>query len=110
MTQFNRYKANPDPKIKEAMRGFEKDSGISAQQFKEIYDQFNEAIRQVGVQNGVLVIDLARLIPQEAAFMYDVVHLNPAGSQLAARIISEKLLPRLGNARGQLKEREIEME
>ena len=53
---------------------------------------------------------LARLIPQEAAFMYDVVHLNPAGSQLAARIISEKLLPRLGNARGQLKEREIEME
>jgi lysophospholipase L1-like esterase len=101
MTQFNRYKANPDPKIKEAMRGFEKDSGISAEQFKEIYDQFNEAIRQMGCQNGVLVIDLARLIPPEAAFMYDVVHLNPAGSQLAARIISEKLQPRLGNARGQ---------
>ena len=93
MTQFNRYKADPDPKIKEAMQGFEKDSKISARQFKEIYDQFNEAVRQVGQDNGVLVIDLARLIPQESQYMYDVVHLNTAGSKLAARLISERLQP-----------------
>jgi len=93
MTQFNRYKANPDEKIREAMQGFEKDSKISAQAFKEIYDQFNEAVRQVGRSNGVLVIDLAHLVPQESEYMYDVVHLKTAGSQLAARIISEKLQP-----------------
>jgi lysophospholipase L1-like esterase len=93
MTQFNRYKADPDPKIKEAMAGFEKDSKISARQFKEIYDRFNEAVRQVGQSNGVLVIDLARLIPQESQYMYDVVHLNTAGSKLAARLISERLQP-----------------
>jgi hypothetical protein len=93
MTQFNRYKANPDPKIKEGMQGFEKDSQISAQQFKEIYDQFNEAVRQVGQKNGVMVIDLARLIPQEADYMYDVVHLKTAGSLLAARLISDQLKP-----------------
>ena len=75
------------------MAGFEKDSQISARQFKEIYDQFNEAVRQVGQSNGVLVIDLARLIPQESQYMYDVVHLNTAGSKLAARLISEKLQP-----------------
>ncbi len=93
LTQFNRYRADPDPKIKEAMAGFEKDSQISARQFKEIYDRFNEAVRQVGQDNGVLVIDLARLIPQESQYMYDVVHLNTAGSKLAARLISEKLQP-----------------
>ncbi|MCL4503140.1 MAG: SGNH/GDSL hydrolase family protein [Deltaproteobacteria bacterium] len=93
MTQFNRYKKDPDPKIKAAMAGFEKDSGISEPQFKEIYDQFNEAVRQVGHQNGVLVIDLARLIPQESQYMYDVVHLNTTGSKLAARLISEQLRP-----------------
>ncbi|MCL4500891.1 MAG: hypothetical protein M1438_03420, partial [Deltaproteobacteria bacterium] len=93
MTQFNRYKKDPDPKIKAAMAGFEKDSGISEPQFKAIYDQFNEAVRQVGQQNGVLVIDLARLIPQESQYMYDVVHLNTAGSKLAARLISEQLRP-----------------
>jgi len=101
MTQFNRYKADPDPKIREAMAGFEKDSKISPQQFKEVYDNFNQAIVEVGRQNGVLVIDLARLIPQEAAYMYDVVHLNNAGSQLAARLISEKLQPLATKERGQ---------
>ena len=93
MTQFNRYKADPDAKIREAMQGFEKDSQISAQQFKEIYDKFNEAVVEVGRNNGVLVIDLAHLVPQESEYMYDVVHLKTAGSQLAARIISEKLQP-----------------
>jgi lysophospholipase L1-like esterase len=93
MTQFNRYRADPDPKIREAMAGFEKDSKISGQQFKEIYDRFNEAVRQVGRQNGILVIDLARLIPQEPQYMYDVVHLNTTGSKLAAQLISEQLQP-----------------
>ncbi len=93
MTQFNRYKADPDPKIREAMAGFEKDSKIPARQFKEIYDHFNQAVVEVGQQNGVLVIDLARLIPQESAYMYDVVHLKTAGSQMAARLISDKLQP-----------------
>jgi lysophospholipase L1-like esterase len=93
MTQFNRYKADPDPKIREAMQGFESESKISVQQFKESYDKFNEAVREVGQHNRVLVIDLANLIPQEAEYIYDVVHLKTAGSKLAARIVSEHLQP-----------------
>jgi hypothetical protein len=100
MTQFNRYKAQPDPKILEAMQGFQKDTGITPQQFTEIYDKFNQAIVEVGRQNGVLVIDLARLIPQEATYIYDVVHLNTVGSKLAARIISDKLEPLVVKGRG----------
>jgi lysophospholipase L1-like esterase len=93
MTQFNRYKAEPDDKIRVAMQGFAAESGISAAEFKEIYDKFNETIIAVGRGNGIGVIDLARLIPQEQEYMYDVVHLKTAGSQLAARIISEQLRP-----------------
>ncbi len=93
MTQFNRIKSDPDDKIRQSLKGFESGSQISAQEFKEIYDKFNEATVQVGRRNGVLVIDLARLIPQEAKYMYDVVHVNTAGSRLAAQIISEQLLP-----------------
>ena len=79
MTQFNRYKANPDPKVLKAMQGFESDSKIPVSEFMELYARFNDAIREVGKANGVLVIDLAALIPQESANMYDVVHLNPGG-------------------------------
>jgi lysophospholipase L1-like esterase len=93
MTQFNRYKANPDPKVIKAMQGFESDSKIPMGVFMELYARFNEAIREVGKANGVLVIDLAALIPQDKQYLYDVVHLNTRGSQLAAQLISERLQP-----------------
>jgi len=76
MTQFNRYKVNPDPKVLKAMQGFQSDAGISVSEFIELYARFNQAIREVGKANGVLVIDLAALIPQDQQYMYDVVHLN----------------------------------
>jgi hypothetical protein len=93
MTQFNRYKANPDPKVLKAIQGFESDSGIPVREFIELYARFNQAIREVGQQNGVLVIDLAALIPQDKQYLYDVVHLKTEGSQLAAQLISEHLQP-----------------
>jgi hypothetical protein len=93
MTQFNRYKTNPDPKVMEAMKGFESDSGVPVSEFIDLYAKFNEAIREVGKQNGVQVIDLANLIPQDSQYIYDVVHLNNKGSQLAAQIISNQLQP-----------------
>jgi hypothetical protein len=91
MTQFNRYQANPDPKVLKAMQGFESDSQIPVGEFIELYAKFNQAIREVGKESGVLVIDLAALIPQDKHYMYDVVHLNTQGSQLAAQLISERL-------------------
>jgi lysophospholipase L1-like esterase len=93
MTQFNRYRANPDPKVLQAMQGFQSDSGIAVSEFLDLYARFNEAIREVGKSHNVLVIDLAGLIPQDKQYMYDVVHLNPRGSQLAAQLISERLQP-----------------
>ena len=88
MTQFNRVKADPDEKIRKMLQKFASDTKVGVSQFKEIYDKFNQAIVEVGKANQVMVIDLARLIPQESANMYDVVHLKPAGSHLAAQIIS----------------------
>ena len=73
-------------------------------EFIELYARFNQAIREVGKANGVLVIDLAALIPQDKQYMYDVVHLNTRGSQLAAQLISERLqplVPRLGLGTGE---------
>ena len=101
MTQFNRYKANPDPKVLKAMQGFQADSGISVSEFIELYARFNQAIREVGQANGVLVIDLAALIPQDQQYMYDVVHLNTRGSRLAAQLISERLYKQVPGFRGQ---------
>ncbi len=93
MTQFNRYKPHPDPKVMAGMQGFQSDSGIPVSEFMDLYAKFNEAVREVGKQNGVQVIDLANLIPQDSKYIYDEVHLNTKGSQLAARVISDRLQP-----------------
>jgi hypothetical protein len=101
MTQFNRYKADPDPKVLKAMQGFESDSKIPIIEFIGLYARFNDAIREVGKENGVVVIDLAALIPQDKQYIYDVVHLNTRGSQLAAQLISEGLYKQVPGFSGQ---------
>jgi len=92
MTQPNRLSGNLDPetwkevKVMEAM-------GIRFAEFEELHGLFNQAVRDVGIANQVLVIDLAREIPAEPRYVYDPVHLTEKASKLAARIISRDVKP-----------------
>ena len=91
MTQSSRLKNNPDNIVKELMGKIEIDYGINYQEYQEIFNLFNQIIREIGVKNNILVIDLAQKIPQEKEYMYDIMHLNNNGSKYTAEIISEKL-------------------
>ncbi len=93
MTQPSRLKAVPDPFIARLMQGMERQQGIGYQDFKGALDLFNQTIREVAAKNGVLVIDLAREIPQEKAYMADVAHFNDLGSQLVAQRVAAGLQP-----------------
>ena len=72
---------------------YSQDTGVSYQDFKAVYDLFNDTIRQVGQKNGVLVIDLAQGVPPDKEHLYDMVHFNDAGSIYAAKIIAARLQP-----------------
>jgi lysophospholipase L1-like esterase len=91
MTQANRITAHPDPVVASYINRYGRDTGISYPQFKELYDAFNDTIREVGLKNQVMVIDLAWEVPSDKKYLYDLVHFNDAGSQLAARIIAGRL-------------------
>lgn len=93
MTQGNRITERPDPVVATYIGRYGQDTGISYQDFKAVYDLFNETIRQVGQKNGVLVIDLAREVPPDKEHLYDMVHFNDAGSVYAAKIIAARLKP-----------------
>jgi len=94
MTQQNRLTTPPDPLIwRTLVTTLKKDFDIEYKDFKEIYDLFNQTIREVGAKNDVMVIDLDKEIPHTKEFMYDLCHFNDKGSKLAAEIISKKLLP-----------------
>jgi hypothetical protein len=93
MTQGNRVTDHPDPVVAAYIGRYGSDTGISYRQFKELYDAFNDTIREVGRKNQVMVIDLAREVPPDKKYLYDLVHFNDAGSQLAARLIAAQLKP-----------------
>jgi hypothetical protein len=95
MTMSSRLKENPDEAIQRKFR-FDKRGGgrtISYQDFKTLFDAFNDAIRKVARENAVLFIDLARMVPQEKEYIYDVVHYTDGGSLRAAEVISAGLKP-----------------
>jgi hypothetical protein len=92
MTQANRFVANLDPKTWKEVKVLEA-QGISYEDFRELYGQFNQAIRDQGVANEVLVVDLDHEIFPEQRFIHDPVHLTERGSKLAAEIISRELEP-----------------
>jgi GDSL-like Lipase/Acylhydrolase family len=92
MTQPNRLSGNLDPKTWKEVKVLEA-QGISFAEFEELHGLFNQAIRDVGAKNKVLVVDLAREIPSEDKYVYDPVHLTERASKLAAQVISEKIEP-----------------
>ena len=96
MTQANRIKADPDPVVAAYIGRYGQDTGISYRDFKELYDLFNDTIREAGRKNGVLVIDLANEVPPDKEHLYDMVHFNDAGSRYAAGIIAARLKPFIG--------------
>jgi hypothetical protein len=89
MTMASRLKEEPDAIILNAV----KSGGIDYKEFKELFDQFNDSIRKKARDNNIILIDLAKGIPQEKEFHYDIVHYNGNGSIKAAKIITEQLTP-----------------
>jgi hypothetical protein len=96
MTQANRFKDNPDEFVLNFMNPMFS-GGITYETFKKEYDTFNEIIRKVAKANDIPLIDLAKLVPQEKEYMYDVLHYNDTGSIFVANIISENLTNLVNN-------------
>jgi len=88
LTQPSRLTEIPDPIIMASLRDLERRQGLPYQEYKKLFDAFNDEIREVGQKNGIMVIDLAAHIPPEKEYLYDVVHFTASGSQRAAELIA----------------------
>ena len=89
MTQANRIE-NRDPFVRSQYRAAR--PNLDFDKWASLYTKFNAAIRTVSREEGVALIDLARLIPPTREYIYDAVHLNDKGSELVASTIV-KVLP-----------------
>ncbi len=97
MTQANRYTSKPSQYVLKALKSIREQNSVPYADWLRAYNSFNDKVREVGKANNVLVIDLAKQIPQSKQYLYDTVHLNEAGSKLAADIIASALLTTLAS-------------
>lgn len=93
MTMASRLKPVPDKVIGEGFKIQAAQMQIDYSQYKGLFDRFNEAIRLKARENGILLVDLAREIPPEKEYLYDVVHFTELGSRRVAEIVAAKLEP-----------------
>lgn len=91
MTMASRFTENPDKVIMDRF----KTVVISYQEYKHLFDLFNDSIRRKAKENDILLIDLAATMPQKKDYIYDVIHYNNNGSVKASEIIKDKLKPLL---------------
>jgi lysophospholipase L1-like esterase len=95
MTQMNRFTDHPDPIVQRAVQ---RSQSVSYEEYKDIFDQFNQTIRDVGKEQRVTVVDLAAQVPPTKEYLFDPVHLTDEGCKFAAVTIAAGLRPLLGVA------------
>jgi hypothetical protein len=93
MTQHNRLTEHPDASFQNQMSMVES-VGISYQDLRRTFNQFNKNIREIGKKNNAPVIDLDSLVPKESNYMYDCVHLTDSGSVFVAKKIADEISDR----------------
>jgi hypothetical protein len=91
MTMASRFTENPDKAISDRFKSV----AISYQEYKRLFELFNESIRRKAKENGILLVDLAAEIPARKEYIYDVIHYNNYGSVKAAETIKDKIKPLL---------------
>ena len=99
MTQASMIADQPDEHAKRLAEMFTDSYGIPYEDFKEIYDSFNQLIRDTATEHEILLIDLDRRIPKDRKYIYDLIHFSDSGSELAATVITEELLKVVGHYR-----------
>jgi lysophospholipase L1-like esterase len=59
----------------------------------QVLELYNDVTRQVGQEQGVLVIDLAREMPKDSRYYYDLMHFTNAGAEKVADLVATRLTP-----------------
>lgn len=92
MTQASRFTEKPDDVVMRNLQNLDA-MDLTYSEYRALFVAMNEVIRTVAMEKSVLLIDLEKEVPQTNEFMADPVHFTNHGSELVAKIISDKLEP-----------------
>ncbi len=82
-----------DDVTKRYLGNLEAANGMNGNFHWEILELYNDITREVGKEENILVIDLAREMPKSTRYFYDGIHYGNKGAQKVAEIIDKNLTP-----------------
>ena len=71
------------------------DRQINGKLVWEILEEYNDVVRALGRDKGLTVIDLARSMPKNSVYFYDMSHFTNAGAAEVAGLVDAGLVPAL---------------
>jgi lysophospholipase L1-like esterase len=96
ITQPNLFGAGKDPVTGVDLEAYPTDSSDTAINGKliwEMLEEYNDVVRSMGLEKKVPVIDLARLMPKNSLYFYDMSHFTNAGAEKVAELLTAELSP-----------------
>jgi hypothetical protein len=58
-------------------------------------ERYNDVLRVLALEEGALLIDLARRLPKDSRYFYDTIHFTNEGAERVGREIYRALCPHL---------------
>ncbi len=75
------------------------DRQMNGQLMWEILEKYNDVVRMVGQEKGLTVIDLAKSMPKNSLYYYDMSHFTDAGAAKVAWLVDTAVVPVLRRLR-----------
>jgi len=60
-----------------------------------LMERFNDVMRRTAAGHGVVLIDLARLLPKDSRYYYDEIHFSLDGARMVGEIVAAEIGPHL---------------
>lgn len=61
--------------------------------FWSVLESYNDVARAVAAETGALLVDVARVLPKDSRYYFDIMHFSVAGSDRVAEIVWRDLCP-----------------
>lgn len=91
MTQPALYGSGVDPTLGIELDHLQVQDSVDARTQWATLEVYNDVTREVAADEGVHLVDLARLMPKDSAYYFDWIHYSNAGSELMASIVAEEI-------------------
>ena len=98
LTQANQFGVGRDPLTGTDLELYPADPADPAMNGRLIWDmleEYNDVVRTMCIEKGLPMIDLARDLPKNSLYFYDMSHFTDKGAEKVASIVDSALVPLL---------------